>query len=90
MKRLYHSSCDCHEGKYKEKLIIFGGRNEQNKPLNDLWILNIKLEDEYPKEKLEIDWTELKPENKDEFIPRINHSMLFYKILFIYFRRKKL
>ena len=79
MKRLYHSSCVCQEGKYKEKLIIFGGRNEQNKPLNDLWILNIKLEEEYPKEKFEIDWTELKPENKDEFIPRINHSMLFYK-----------
>ena len=79
MKRLYHSSCICHEGKYKEKLIIFGGRNAQNKPLNDLWILNINFDDESIKEKIEVKWSELKPEKKDEFIPRINHSMLFYK-----------
>ena len=78
-ERLYHSSCICQEGDYKNKLVIFGGRNTQNKPLNDLWILNLKKpEENKDEEKIAANWDELKPENNNNFINRINHSMLFY------------
>ena len=78
-ERLYHSSCICQEGDYKNKLVIFGGRNTQNKPLNDLWILNLKKpEENKEEEKIAANWDELKPENNNNFINRINHSMLFY------------
>ena len=78
-ERLYHSSCICQEGDYKNKLVIFGGRNTQNKPLNDLWILNLKKpEENKEEEKIVANWDELKPENNNNFINRINHSMLFY------------
>ena len=78
MERLYHSSCICPEGKYKNNLIIFGGRNSQNKPLNDLWVLNINIEESQTPDKLKGNWTQLNPDN-EQFIHRINHSMLFYK-----------
>ena len=89
-ERLYHSSCLCQNGKYNNNLIIFGGRNSQNKPLNDLWTLTIKSEEENPNEEIEAIWTELKPINKDYFIPRINHSMLFYKELLLIFGGKSI
>ena len=80
VERLYHSSCLCPEGKYMNKLIIFGGRNPQNKPLNDLWALTLKnTENSIGEEKLEASWTQIMTEGEDNFIHRINHSMLFYK-----------
>ena len=80
VERLYHSSCICQEGKYNNKLIIFGGRNIKNKPLNDLWALTLKnTENTLGQEKIEVTWSQIKPENDDNFINRINHSMLFYK-----------
>ena len=79
VERLYHSSCICPEGRYKNNLIIFGGRNSQNKPLNDLWALNINIEEAQTPDKLKGNWTQLNPSNKEQqFIHRINHSMLFY------------
>ena len=80
VERLYHSSNICPEGKYSNKLIIFGGRNSQNKPLNDLWALTLKnFENTIGQEKIEASWTQIKPEKDENFINRINHSMLFYK-----------
>ena len=89
-ERLYHSSCICQNGKYINNLIIFGGRNSQNKPLNDLWVLNLKSEEDNPNEEIEAILTELKPINKDNFIPRINHSMIFYKEFLLIFGGKSI
>ena len=89
-ERLYHSSCICQNGKYINNLIIFGGRNSQNKPLNDLWVLKLKSEEDNPNEEIEAILTELKPINKDNFIPRINHSMLFYKEFLLIFGGKSI
>ena len=36
--RFYHSSELCTYAKYKNKLIIFGGRDTKNNPLNNLWV----------------------------------------------------
>ena len=89
-ERLYHSSCICQNGKYINNLIIFGGRNSQNKPLNDLWVLKLKSEEDNPNEEIEAILTELKPINKDNFIPRINHSMIFYKEFLLIFGGKSI
>ena len=43
----------------KPYLIIFGGTSEDNKCLNDVWIINI---DEYKDKKIE--WTEIKFDGK--------------------------
>ena len=74
IERLYHSSEVCKYGKYKDKLIIFGGRDSKNNPLNDLWALDIKDN--------KGEWVKLFPNNndnnKDSLSARINHTMLFY------------
>ena len=83
IERLYHSSEMCNYGKYKNKLIIFGGRNSKNIPLNDLWCLDIKDN--------KGEWIKLFPnnnnnednKNKNILTPRLNHTMLFYDNLLI-------
>ena len=83
IERLYHSSEMCNYGKYKNKLIIFGGRNSKNIPLNDLWCLDIKDN--------KGEWIQLFPnnnnnednKNKNILTPRLNHTMLFYDNLLI-------
>ena len=79
VERLYHSSQVCNFGKYKDKLIIFGGRDSKNNPLNDLWALEIK--------ENKGEWTKLfHNENKKDkkcLTPRINHTMLFYDNILI-------
>ena len=88
VERLYHSSCICQEGEYRNKLIIFGGRDAKNKPLNDLWTFTLKIPEEKDEGKLDATWNELKPENDDNFIHRINHSMLFYEHFLLIFGGK--
>ena len=75
VERLYHSSEVCNYGKYKNRLIIFGGRDSKNNPLNDLWILDIKND--------QGEWTKVFPNNNNSLTPRINHTMLFYENLLI-------
>ena len=75
VERLYHSSEVCNYGKYKNRLIIFGGRDSKNNPLNDLWILDIKDD--------QGEWTKVLPKNNNSLTPRINHTMLFYENLLI-------
>ena len=75
-ERLYHSCEVCTYGKYKNKIIIFGGRDSNNNPLNDLWALDIKDDNNG-------EWIKLFPntpnnDNKNALTPRINHTMLFY------------
>ena len=63
--------------KYKNKLIIFGGRDSNNNPLNDLWALDIKDDNNG-------EWIKLFPDdpnndNKNALTPRLNHTMLFHE-----------
>ena len=88
-ERLYHSSAICPEGMYSNKLIIFGGRNSQNKPLNDLWALSLKdTENTMGQKKIEINWEQLSPDGDENFLSRINHSMVFYKHYLFFFGGK--
>ena len=75
-ERLYHSSEICPKGKCEGMMIIFGGRNSEEKPLNDIWKLNMYNNNIWSWEKLDI---------KNEYImnPRYNHSMTFYDELMI-------
>jgi protein phosphatase len=76
VERLYHTSEVCDYGKYKNKLIIFGGRDSNNKPLNDLWVLDIKDN--------KGEWVQLFPKNNEnQLTSRNNHTMLFYDSLLI-------
>ena len=78
VERLYHSSLVCNCGKYKNKFMIFGGRDSKNNPLNDLWVLDLK--------EKEGEWTKLFPtnsENEKDLTPRMNHTMLTYNNLLI-------
>ena len=75
VERLYHSSVVCNYGKYKNRIIIFGGRDSKNNPLNDLWILDIKDD--------QGEWTKVLSKNNNSLTPRINHTMLFYENLLI-------
>ena len=78
VERLYHSSLACNYGKYKNKFMIFGGRDSKNNPLNDLWVLELK--------EKEGEWTKLFPtnsENEKDLTPRMNHTMLSYDNLLI-------
>ena len=81
VERLYHSSDVCTYGKYKNKLIIFGGRDSANNPLNDIWALDLK-------DDCNGEWIKLFPNTKNDddknlITPRINHTMLFYDNLLI-------
>ena len=74
--RLYHTSQICNHGKYLGKLIIFGGRDSNENPLNDIWILELNKEGSW-------NWTRAFVKNSDELFPRYNHSMIFYNDLMI-------
>ena len=74
--RLYHTSQICNHGKYLGKLIIFGGRDSNENPLNDIWVLELNKEGSW-------NWTRAFVKNSDELFPRYNHSMIFYNDLMI-------
>ena len=74
--RLYHTSQICNSGKHTGKLIIFGGRDSNENPLNDIWILSLNQENEW-------NWSRAFIKNNDELAPRYNHSMIFYNDLII-------
>ena len=74
--RLYHSCSICDYGKNSGNMIIFGGRDSNEKALNDIWILNKNKDDNFF-------WT--KGEIKNNYImkARFNHSMIFCNSLMI-------
>ena len=74
--RLYHTIQICPYGNYQGKLIIFGGRDSNENPLNDIWILDLDKEGNWT-------WTKAFLKNNEEIIPRYNHSTIFYKDLLI-------
>ena len=74
--RLYHTSLKCNYGKNNGILLIFGGRDSNENPLNDIWGLSLNDDDSWS-------WNRGIIKNNDEMIPRYNHSMVFYKELMI-------
>ena len=74
--RLYHTCGICPSGNCAGMMIIFGGRDSNEKPLNDIWGLTKHRDG---------NWTWSKAELKDEYEmkPRYNHSMVFYNGLMI-------
>ena len=74
--RLYHTCGICPSGNCSGMMIIFGGRDSNEKPLNDIWGLTKHRDG---------NWTWSKAELKDgyEMKPRYNHSMVFYNGLMI-------
>ena len=74
--RLYHTSQICNSGKHNGKLIIFGGRDSNENPLNDIWILSFNQENDW-------NWSRAFIKNNDDLAPRYNHSMIFYNDLII-------
>ena len=74
--RLYHTSQLCNFGNYQNKLIIFGGRDSNENPLNDVWILELNKEGDW-------NWERAFVKNNEELAPRYNHSMVFYNQLMI-------
>ena len=77
--RLYHTSLKCTFGKNNGVILIFGGRDSNENPLNDIWGLS------FNENNLENPWTWTKGiiKNNNEIIPRYNHSMVFYNELMI-------
>ena len=74
--RLYHTCGICPSGNCFGMMIIFGGRDSNEKPLNDIWGLTRHKDG---------NWSWSKAELKDEYEmkPRYNHSMVFYNGLMI-------
>jgi protein phosphatase len=74
--RLYHTCGICPSGNCSGMMIIFGGRDSNEKPLNDIWGLTRHRDG---------NWSWAKAEIKDEYElkPRYNHSMVFYNGLMI-------
>ena len=74
--RLYHTSLKCNYGKNNGFLLIFGGRDSNENPLNDIWALSLNDDGNWS-------WKRGIIKNNDEIIPRYNHSMVFYNELMI-------
>ena len=74
--RLYHTCGICPSGNCSGMMIVFGGRDSNEKPLNDIWGLTRHRDG---------NWSWSKAELKDnyEMKPRYNHSMVFYNGLMI-------
>ena len=74
--RLYHTSLKCNFGKNKGTLLIFGGRDSNENPLNDIWGLTLNGDESWS-------WNRAIIKNNDEISPRYNHSMIVYNELMI-------
>ena len=74
--RLYHTCLKCNYGKNNGILLIFGGRDSNENPLNDIWGLSLSDDGSWS-------WNRGIIKNNDEMTPRYNHSMVFYEELMI-------
>ena len=74
--RLYHTSLKCNYGKNNGIIIIFGGRDSNENPLNDIWGLSLNDDGSWS-------WNRGVIKNNHEITPRYNHSMVFYQELMI-------
>ena len=69
-ERLYHT-CDIPTGNCEGMMIIFGGRDSKEKPLNDIWGLIRHRNGAWSWQKAEV-------KNEYQMNHRFNHSMVFY------------
>ena len=69
--RLYHTCDICNEGNLKGMMVIFGGRDSKETPLNDIWTLAKLGNGTWSWEKIEL-------KNEYQINSRFNHSMVFY------------
>jgi diadenosine tetraphosphatase ApaH/serine/threonine PP2A family protein phosphatase len=74
--RLYHTCLKCNYGKNKGILLIFGGRDSNENPLNDIWSLSLNEDQSWS-------WNRAIIKSNNEIVPRYNHSMVLYKELMI-------
>ena len=73
--RVYHSGKVIKNGPYTHNIIIFGGRDEKDNPLNDLWCLSIGQN---------CGWKQLINPKGKKLHPRNNHVMVCYDSLLIF------
>ncbi len=74
--RLYHSSGICEKGNAKDILIVFGGRDQKEQALNDIWGLRKHRNGKW-------DWIKAPINNNLIMKSRYNHSCVFYGSLMI-------
>ena len=74
--RLYHTCAICPSGNCSGMMIIFGGRDSNEKPLNDIWGLTRHRDGKWS-------WLKAELNNGYEMKSRYNHSMVFYNELMI-------
>ena len=77
--RLYHSSGYYDKGNNIQGIIIFGGRDSKENPLNDIWCLHKGYEGGHDK----WEWMRAVISSGNEIKPRYNHSICFYNNLMI-------
>ena len=70
-ERLYHTCEICPSGNCEGMMIIFGGRDSKEKPLNDIWGLIRHRNGAWSWQKAEV-------KNDYQMNHRFNHSMVFY------------
>ena len=77
--RLYHRCAICEKGELLGGMIMHGGRDEENKPLNDVWVLKKNRKGIWT-------WTDLTKKNDEkcnELKPRFDHSVTIFEMLLI-------
>ena len=74
--RLYHTCGICPSGNCSGMMIIFGGRDSNERPLNDIWGLTRHRDGNWS-------WSRAELKGEYEMKPRYNHSMVFYNGLMI-------
>ena len=74
--RLYQTCGFCDKGNSKEMLLLFGGRDSNENPLNDIWYLSKQRDNSYS-------WTRVPISDNELLRPRYNHSVSFYGNLMI-------
>ena len=74
--RLYHTCGICPSGNCLGMMIVFGGRDSNEKPLNDIWGLTRHRDGNWS-------WSKAELKDQYEMKPRYNHSMVFYNGLMI-------
>ena len=73
--RLYQTCGFCEKGEAKGMMLLFGGRDSNENPLNDIWGLTRHRDGSWS-------WTQA-PINNELLKPRYNHSVVFYGTLMI-------
>ena len=76
--RLYHTVGFCSKGGAQGMMIVFGGRDSTDNPLNDIWGLRRHRDGRW-------DWILATISKGDKLKPRYNHSVVFYGTLMIIF-----